>query len=93
LDFSVYLNEKAQNSEQKLVLENITSANGEVWQRAKSTSKAGKRDISVLVQVQPGQSHVELEFIFQGNDLQDNQVKIAHHRQLQKERFWRTSRL
>ncbi|WP_373854878.1 DNA phosphorothioation-dependent restriction protein DptH [Klebsiella variicola] len=93
LDFSVYLNEKAQNSEQKLVLENITAANGEVWQRAKSTSKAGKRDISVLVQVQPGQSHVELEFIFQGNDLLDNQVKIAHHRQLQKERFWRTSRL
>lgn len=41
----------------------------------------------------PGQSHVELEFIFQGNDLQDNQVKIAHHRPLQKERFWRTSRL
>ncbi|KIS44692.1 DNA phosphorothioation-dependent restriction protein DptH [Kosakonia radicincitans] len=93
LDFSVYLNEKAQNSEQKLVLENITAENGEVWQRAKSTSKAGKRDISVLVQVLPGQSHVELEFIFQGNDLQDNQVKIAHHRPLQKERFWRTSRL
>ncbi|EES5072297.1 DNA phosphorothioation-dependent restriction protein DptH [Escherichia coli] len=93
LDFSVYLNEKAQNSEQKLVLENITAENGEVWQRAKSTSKAGKRDISVLVQVLPGQSQVELEFIFQGNDLQDNQVKIAHHRPLQKERFWRTSRL
>jgi DNA phosphorothioation-dependent restriction protein DptH len=93
LDFSDYLNEKAQNSEQKLVLENITVENGEVWQRAKSTSKAGKRDISVLVQVPPGQNHVELEFIFQGSDLQDNQVKIAHHRQLQKERFWRTSRL
>lgn len=93
LDFSDYLNEKAHNSEQKLVLENITVENGEVWQRAKSTSKAGKRDISVLVQVPPGQNHVELEFIFQGSDLQDNQVKIAHHRQLQKERFWRTSRL
>jgi len=93
LDFSDYLNEKAQNNEQKLVLENITVENGEVWQRAKSTSKAGKRDISVLVQVPPGQNHVELEFIFQGSDLQDNQVKIAHHRQLQKERFWRTSRL
>lgn len=93
LDFSDYLNEKAQNSEQKLVLENITVENGEVWQRAKSTSKAGKRDISVLIQVPPGQHHVELEFIFQGSDLQDNQVKIAHHRQLQKERFWRTSRL
>lgn len=93
LDFSDYLNEKAQNSEQKLVLENITVENGEVWQRAKSTSKAGKRDISVLIQVPPGQNHVELEFIFQGSDLQDNQVKIAHHRQLQKERFWRTSRL
>ncbi|EBF8126958.1 DNA phosphorothioation-dependent restriction protein DptH [Salmonella enterica subsp. enterica] len=92
LDFSVYLDEKTQNSEQKLVLENIVVESGVVWQRAKSASKAGKRDISVLVQVQPGQSQVELEFIFQGNDLQDNQIKIAHHRQLQKERFWRISR-
>ncbi|WP_049294605.1 DNA phosphorothioation-dependent restriction protein DptH [Franconibacter helveticus] len=92
LDFSVYLNEKAQNSEQKLLLENICVENGEVWQRAKSISKAGKRDISVLVQVHPGQSQVELEFSFQGNDLQDDQIKIAHHRRLQKERFWRTSR-
>ncbi|MFM1335946.1 DNA phosphorothioation-dependent restriction protein DptH [Yersinia enterocolitica] len=92
LDFSVYLDEKAQNREQKLVLENICIENGEVWQRAKSTSKAGKRDLSVLVQVQPGQSQVELEFSFQSSDLQDDQIKIAHHRQLQKERFWRTSR-
>ncbi|EMA4139443.1 DNA phosphorothioation-dependent restriction protein DptH [Cronobacter turicensis] len=92
LDFSVYLNEKAQNSEQKLLLENICVENGEVWQRAKSISKAGKRDISVLVQVHPGQSQVELEFSFQGNDLQDEQIKISHHRRLQKERFWRTSR-
>ncbi|EOC1455987.1 DNA phosphorothioation-dependent restriction protein DptH [Cronobacter sakazakii] len=92
LDFSVYLNEKAQNSEQKLLLENICAENGQVWQRAKSISKAGKRDISVLVQVHPGQSQVELEFSFQGNDLQDDQIKIAHHRRLQKERFWRTSR-
>nr|WP_113868855.1 DNA phosphorothioation-dependent restriction protein DptH [Brenneria salicis]NMN93038.1 DNA phosphorothioation-dependent restriction protein DptH [Brenneria salicis ATCC 15712 = DSM 30166]RBP58899.1 DNA phosphorothioation-dependent restriction protein DptH [Brenneria salicis ATCC 15712 = DSM 30166]RLM29410.1 DNA phosphorothioation-dependent restriction protein DptH [Brenneria salicis ATCC 15712 = DSM 30166] len=92
LDFSVYQDEKAQNSEQKLVLENICVENGEIWQRAKSISKAGKRDISVLVQVQPGQSQVELEFSFQSNDLQDDQIKIAHHRRLQKEHFWRTSR-
>ncbi|WP_449554807.1 DNA phosphorothioation-dependent restriction protein DptH [Lelliottia amnigena] len=92
LDFAVYQNEKAQNSEQKLVLEDICVENGEVWQRAKSISKAGKRDISVLVQVQPGQSQIELEFSFRSNDLQDDQIKISHHRRLQKERFWRTSR-
>ncbi|MCV5397709.1 hypothetical protein OFN24_30300, partial [Escherichia coli] len=66
--------------------------NGVIWQRAKSASKAGKRDISLLVQVPPEQSQTELEFCFQGNDLQDNQIKIAHHRQLKKERFWRISR-
>jgi DNA phosphorothioation-dependent restriction protein DptH len=92
LDFSDYRKEKEQNSEQKLVLENVYVENGEVWQRGKSASKAGKRDISLLVQVQPGQPKVELEFSFQGNDLQDNQIKIAHHRQLKKEHFWRTSR-
>lgn len=92
LDFSEYMKEKARIIEQKLVLENVSVENGMVWQRAKSASKSGKRDISLLVQVQPGQSKVELEISFQGNDLQDNQVKIAHHRQLKKEHFWRTSR-
>ncbi|HHH2114899.1 TPA: DNA phosphorothioation-dependent restriction protein DptH [Yersinia enterocolitica] len=92
LDFSDYRKEKEQNSEQKLVLENVSVENGEIWQRAKSASKAGKRDISLLVQVRPGQSKAELEFSFLGNDLQDNQIKIAHHRQLKNEPFWRTSR-
>ncbi len=92
LDFSDYRKEKEQNSEQKLVLENVSVENGEVWQRAKSASKAGKRDISLLVQVQPGQSKAELEFSFQGNDLQDNQIKIAHNRLLKNAPFWRTSR-
>lgn len=92
LDFSDYRKEKEQNSEQKLVLENVSIENGEVWQRAKSASKAGKRDISLLVQVLPGQSKAELEFSFQGNDLQDNQIKIAHNRQLKNAPFWRTSR-
>ncbi|ORM68448.1 DNA phosphorothioation-dependent restriction protein DptH [Pantoea rwandensis] len=92
LDFSDYRKEKEQNSEQKLVLENVSVENGQIWQRVKSTSKAGKRDISLLVQVLPGQSVVELEFSFQGNDLQDNQIKISHHRQLKNESFLRTSR-
>ncbi|MDT2044088.1 DNA phosphorothioation-dependent restriction protein DptH [Providencia stuartii] len=92
LDFSDYRKEKEQNSEQKLVLDNIIVENGVVWQRAKSNSQAGKRDISVLIQVQPRATEVKLELIFQGNDLQDNQIKIAHHRQLKKEQFWRTSR-
>lgn len=92
LDFSDYRKEKEQNSEQKLVLENVSVENGEIWQRAKSASKAGKRDISLLVQVQPGQSKAELEFSFQGNDLQDSQIKITHNHQLKNEPFWRTSR-
>lgn len=92
LDFSVWLDEKKQNSEQKLVLDRVIAENGEIWQRAKSASKAGKRDISLLVQVQPGQSQADLEFSFLGNDLQDDQVKIAHNSQLKKQRFWRTSR-
>ncbi|MEB7294997.1 DNA phosphorothioation-dependent restriction protein DptH, partial [Escherichia coli] len=56
LDFAVYLNEKEQNREQKLVLDDITVENGVIWQRAKSASKAGTRDISLLVQVPPEQS-------------------------------------
>lgn len=92
LDFSEYVKEKEKNSEQKLLLENVSVVNGKIWQRAKSASQAGKRDISLLVQVQPGQSEVELEFCFKGNDLQDNHIKIAHHRQLKNNHFWRISR-
>ncbi|HCR3022269.1 TPA: DNA phosphorothioation-dependent restriction protein DptH [Serratia marcescens] len=92
LDFSVWLDEKKQNSEQKLVFDQVTVENGEVWPREKSASKAGKRDISLLVQIQPGQSLVDLEFRFQGSDLQDDQIKIAHNSRLKKQRFWRTSR-
>ncbi|EOE1544744.1 DNA phosphorothioation-dependent restriction protein DptH [Providencia rettgeri] len=92
LDFSEYRKEKERNSEQQLVFESISAVNGEVWQRVKSASKVGKRDISVLVQVQPGQPNVELDFSFQGNDLQDSQIKVSHNKRLKKEQFWRTSR-
>lgn len=92
LDFSDYRKEKEENSKQKLVLEDVSVKNGEIWQRAKSSSKAGKRDISLLVQVQPGKSTAELEFRFQGSDLQDHQIKIAHNRQLKNVPFWSTSR-
>ena len=75
---------KTKNREQKLVLDDITVENGVIWQRAKSASKAGKRDISLLVQVPPEQSQTELEFCFQDNDLQDNQIKLRIIVQLKK---------
>ncbi|MHA8115465.1 DNA phosphorothioation-dependent restriction protein DptH [Kosakonia cowanii] len=92
LDFSEYQKEKEKNSEQKLLLDTVSVVNGEVWQRVKSTSKAGIRDISVMVQSNPGDKQIELNFVFQGNDLQDSNIKIAHNNKLKKELSWKISR-
>ncbi|AWH88211.1 DNA phosphorothioation-dependent restriction protein DptH [Limnobaculum parvum] len=92
LDFSVYREEIKTNNEQKLVLDDISIIDGILWQRAKSSTKAGQRDFSLLIQVPQGQQQAELSFTFIGNDLQDKQVRIAHNNKLKKQRLWQISR-
>ncbi|WP_391528476.1 DNA phosphorothioation-dependent restriction protein DptH [Photorhabdus akhurstii] len=93
LNYADYRKEIEANTEQKLILDKVTVENGEIWQRSKSSSKVGKREISLLVQVQPEQSHVEMEFSFLGNDLRDENIKIKHHNELKKNQFWHTRRV
>lgn len=92
LDYSEYKYEIAKNSEQKLLLDSVNVANSEVWPRAKSTTKAGKKDISLLVQIHPESKQLELNILFQGNDLQDNNIRIAHNKTLEGERAWKINK-
>ncbi|MDE9456761.1 DNA phosphorothioation-dependent restriction protein DptH [Xenorhabdus bovienii] len=93
LDFSVYLQEKKDCQVQSLLFETvIASTDTIVWQRTKSETKAGQKDISVLVQAPVSQQFVELDFSFLGNDLQDNQIKITHNRTLKKQQIWSINR-
>lgn len=93
LDFSIYRQEKKDCQEQNLWFENVTASDDTIiWQRKKSETKAGKKDISLLVQAPVFQQVVELDFSFLGNDLQDNQIKITHNRRLKKQQVWSVSR-
>ncbi|WP_340620830.1 DNA phosphorothioation-dependent restriction protein DptH [Xenorhabdus siamensis] len=93
LDFSVYLQAKKDCQTQNLRFETVTASTGTlVWQRTKSETKAGRKDINLLVQAPVSQQVVELDFSFLGNDLQDNQIKITHNRRLKKQQIWSVSR-
>lgn len=80
LEFESYLDEIKANESQKLTLESINISGG-VWeQRAKSNTKAGQKEISILIQVPPEGASVTLELSFSGNDLDPKQVRLAHNK-------------
>ncbi|KMJ46478.1 cell division protein FtsK [Xenorhabdus khoisanae] len=93
LDFSIYFQEKKDCQVQSLRFEAVTAPSDTfVWQRTKSETKAGQRDISLLVQVPVAQQLVELNFSFLGNDLQDSQIKITHNKSLKNQQVWSINR-
>ncbi|MBD2823511.1 DNA phosphorothioation-dependent restriction protein DptH [Xenorhabdus szentirmaii] len=93
LNFQVYLQAKKDYQVQKLRFETVTAPTDTIiWQRVKSETKAGKRDISLLIQAPISQQIIELDFSFLGNDLQDNQIKVTHNRTLKKQQIWSVNR-
>lgn len=84
LDFEIYLDEIKANRAQKLLLESIDIV-GAAWeQRTKSSTKAGQKEISLLIQVPTGQASVTMELTFTGNDLEQAQLKLGHNKLLTK---------
>jgi DNA phosphorothioation-dependent restriction protein DptH len=84
LDYEVYLDEIKTNKSQKLVLESIDIV-GAAWeQRTKSSTKAGQKEISLLIQVPAGQVSVIMDLVFTGNDLEHPQLKLSHNKLLAK---------
>jgi DNA phosphorothioation-dependent restriction protein DptH len=77
LDYGVYIEEIRANSEQKLIFETIEVEGCTSYQRAKSQTKAGMKDISLIVEVPEGMADVNLLLTFLGSDLASEQVRVS----------------
>ena len=84
LPFEDYLSAQESNKAQGLQFDRIDVSTGSLFTRAKSGTKAGQKEQSVLIQVPHDEGVANLELVFQGNDLQDNQVVVRHNRILQQ---------
>ncbi|MGM0937339.1 MAG: DNA phosphorothioation-dependent restriction protein DptH [Pseudomonadota bacterium] len=85
LEFEAYLKEIDANKTQKLLLEEITVDGGILQSRAKNQSKAGLRDLSLIIQLSPGQREFSLSLIFIGNNLDEDQFKLIHNTVLKEQ--------
>lgn len=85
LEFEAYQKEIDANKAQKLLLEEITVDGGILQPKVKSQTKAGQRDLSVIIQLPPGQKEMALSLTFIGNDLYESQFKLMHNIVLKKE--------
>ncbi|WP_410457492.1 DNA phosphorothioation-dependent restriction protein DptH [Oceanisphaera sp. KMM 10153] len=92
LEYAAYNNEIEANKAQKLILEEIAVDGTEVQQRAKSQTKAGQRELSLLIQLPPGQNELALSLTFTGNDLDERQFKLMHNTALKKQARYNVSR-
>lgn len=76
LDFESYLSESKANKIQKLLFESVEIADADLYQRAKSQTKAGLKELSLLFQIPQNQQSIDLVLTFLGNDLKEEQLKI-----------------
>ncbi|MBA2076689.1 DNA phosphorothioation-dependent restriction protein DptH [Aeromonas veronii] len=84
LTFEALLQEIAANKAQKLLLDEITLKDGVVHQRAKAQTKAGLRELSLLLVMPKGATQCDLLLDFIGNDLETQQLQLKHNRALSK---------
>ncbi|MFQ2515138.1 DNA phosphorothioation-dependent restriction protein DptH [Aeromonas caviae] len=84
LTFETLLQEIAANKAQKLLLDEITLQDGVVHQRAKAQTKAGQRELSLLLVMPKGSTQCKLLLDFIGNDLESQQLLLKHNRTLSK---------
>lgn len=84
LDFETYLQEKEANRAQKLVLDEIQTSFGGFYQRAKSQTKAGQKELSLLIPAKAELQPLELTLTFIGSDLEAEQFKFSHNKNLAK---------
>lgn len=78
LQFQDYLSALETNKIQGLLFDRVEVQTGSFFTRARSSTKAGQKEQSLLIKVPAGETLANLEIVFQGNDLQDNQVVLRH---------------
>lgn len=77
LDFGKYQAELESNKAPKLVLESFDVECESYELRARSATKAGQRDNSLLINYNPATKKIVLTMLFAGSDLSKSQVKIT----------------
>lgn len=84
LTFDEYITEQNNNKEQLLTFEDVENSEGiEIFKRTRSSTNLGKREISLLVKANIV-GKIKLKFIFNGNDLESNQIHIKHNLEIEK---------
>jgi len=88
LAFQVYLDEMDANKAQKLILDAIDLGAGlegaTLLQRAKSQTKAGQKELSLLIALPAGVEKLAMTLTFIGNDLESDQLRLMHNKELAK---------
>jgi DNA phosphorothioation-dependent restriction protein DptH len=84
LEYQTFLDEAKANQEQKMALEEVDVAGCVFHQRARSQTKAGQKELGLLIEVPAGQSQVDIKLVFTGSDLEKGQIKISHNSILQR---------
>jgi len=79
LDYQTYLDEASANQEQKMELDDVDVVGCVFNRRAKSQTKAGQKELGLLVEVPAGQSEVTIKLSFIGSDLEKAQIRITHN--------------
>lgn len=85
LNYQDYVSEQDKNKAQGLLFDRVEVHSGNFYIRAKSNTKAGQKEQSLLIQIPPDEKIINIEIVFQGNDLQDNQVVLRHKNVFPKE--------
>jgi DNA phosphorothioation-dependent restriction protein DptH len=77
LDYGDYKQELEANRIQSLILEEVGNANGNLIDRAKSATKAGRKDLSVLLELPQESNEGRFEIIFSAPDVMLSELKVS----------------
>jgi len=77
LDFAEFNKEFENNRAQLLTLEAVDKANGHLIERAKSASKAGRKDLSLLLELPQDATEGRFEIIFLASDVTEAELKVS----------------
>jgi len=77
LDFAEFNKELDNNRAQLLTLESIDKANGHLIERAKSASKAGRKDLSVLLELGDDATEGQFDIVFLAFDVTEAELTVS----------------
>lgn len=77
LDFGAFKQELDTNRTQSLSLEDVRSTNGKLIDRAKSATKAGRKDLSILLELPQDANEGQFEITFSAPDVTLSELNVS----------------